>query len=443
MILKRFFLFATVGCSFFLSAGASLAQAPQADQRSTTEIADEVIRKSGVPKEAVAAVVNDTVITTYDVRQRMRLMVISAGGSIHPDALPQLQERALQDLVDEKLKVQETVKFEVPVTEEELQQEITTIAAQSRLRPDELELVLRSQGVSINSLKDQLKSNIAWPQLVQGRFRDRIRVNEDEIEDTLQRMREDASLEQYLVSEICIPVDDPSQAQQYYQGGLQLLEQMRQGVPFSVVAQQFSACTTAAVGGDLGWVRSGELEPELDAAIRELPIGAVTNPIPSQGAFMMLAVRDKREAVVAGEPTFKLAYMSAPASIGENAARLAFEKASSADICAGRTLRIDLGEKIGYTLLENVTMSSLDERFARFIEDLDHKETSPVIQADEAYHAAYVCDKDEGLGLPSRTALENRIYQRQITRIGQQYLRDIERRSTVDIRLKEQLALNG
>ena len=72
---------------------------------------------------------------------------------------------------------------------------------------------------------------------------------------------------------------------------------MRGGVPFSVVAQQFSACTSAAVGGDMGWVRAGELPEELDQAIRDIPIGAVTNPVPSQGAFMILALRDKRAAV--------------------------------------------------------------------------------------------------------------------------------------------------
>ena len=252
--------------------------------------------------------------------------------------------------------------------------------------------------------------------------------------DTLDRMREDASLEQFLVSEICIPVDDPSLAQRYYQAGLQLIEQLRRGVPFTVIAQQFSACTTAAVGGEVGWVRAGELSPELDQAIRELPAGSVTNPIPSEGAFMIMAVRDKREAVIAGEPTFTLAYASAPERLGENAARLAFDKLPNSDACTQRGLRIDLGADIGYALLENVTLDKIDARFSTFIEDLDRGESAPVIKADGFYHAAYVCDKDEGLGLPSREVLESRIRQRQLSRISQQYLRDLERRTAIDVR---------
>ncbi|MEO1242454.1 MAG: peptidylprolyl isomerase [Pseudomonadota bacterium] len=404
---------------------------------------DAVIERSGIPREAVAAIVNDQVITTFDLRQRMRLMLLSAGGQIPVEALPQLQQRALRDLVEEKLKLQEAAEFELEVSDEELQQELAVVAAQSNLQEEQFIKALEADGISPTSLRDQIESGIVWPQLVQGRFRDRIRVNDDEVEDTLNRMREDVSLEQFLVSEICIPVADPSQAQQYYQGSLQLIEQMRAGVPFAVVAQQFSACTTAAVGGDVGWVRAGELPQELDSAIRELPTGAVTNPIPSEGAFIIMAVRDKREAVVAGEPTFKLAYAAASEGIGENAARLAFDKLATADACSDRAMRIDLGEGVGVSLLENVTLGEIDERFREFVEDLDRGDTSAVIRADGAFHTAYVCDKDEGLGLPSREALEERIYGRQLSRIGQQYLRDIERRSMVDIRQKELISLGG
>lgn len=441
--MKRIYLSLSIVCAALLSA-ASAQQAPGSGPAAQAPLtSDEVIERSGIPREAVAAVVNDKVITTFDVRQRMRLTLISAGGRIPPEALPQLQQQVLRELIQEKLKLQETQKFEMEFTDRDFEQELSLMAAQSNLAADELMTVLESQGISERSLKDQIKSSALWPELVQGRFRDRVRISDREIEDTLDRMRADADLEQFLVSEICIPVDDPSRAQQYYQGGLQLLEQMRQGVPFSVIAQQYSACTTAAVGGDVGWVRAGELAPELDQAIQELPAGAVTNPIPSEGAFMIMAVRDKREAVVAGEPTYTLAYASAPLSIGENAARLAFDKLKNADACSQRALRTDLGQDIGYALLENVTVDQIDERFSDFVDGLSRGDTMPLIQADGHYHSAYVCDKDEGLGLPSRDSLESRIFQRQLSRISQQYLRDLERKAAIDTRLDRQLDVNG
>ncbi len=428
----RFSVLSSIAC--ILIAGLGPAQA-QERTNAAGLTSDEVIERSGVPPSAVAAVVNDAVVTTFDVRQRMKLMLISSGGRIPDEAMPQVQAQALRDLIEERLKLQETAEYDLEVTEEEIQTDLAYMAAQSNATVPQLLSELEESGISINSLKEQIRSRIAWPQLVQGRYRDRVRVSEDEIENTLERMREDVSKEQFLVSEICIPVDNPSQAQEYYQGSLQLIEQMRRGVPFTVVAQQFSACTTAAVGGDLGWVRAGELAEELDAAIRALPAGSVTNPIPSDGAFVILAVRDKREAAVAGEPTFTLAYASADESLGNASAHAALEKMETAEMCAGRDLRIDLGQGVGFGLLENVKLEEIDERFRPFVEDLTRGEKSAVIEADGAYHSVLVCDKDEGLGLPSREALENRIYTRQLERISQQYLRDVERSSMVDVRM--------
>jgi len=425
-------------CAALFTSTSTLAQEPE-----TPPTSDEVIARSGLPAEAVAAVVNDQVITTYDVRQRMLLALISAGGRIPPEAMPQLQQQSLNELIQEKLKLEETEKYEMEFSDRDFQNELAGMAAQFNLSPNDLITLLEAQGVSSKSLRAQIQAGVLWPELVQGRYRDRVRVSDDEIEDTMERMREDASLDQFLISELCIPVDDPSRAQQYYQAGLQLIEQMRRGVPFTVIAQQYSGCTTAAVGGDVGWVRAGELAPELDQVIRDLPVGAVTNPVPSEGAFMILAVRDKREATVAGEQTFTLAYASAPAAMGENAARLAFDKLKNSDACSQRALRIDLGQDIGYTLLENVTLDQIDPRFSDFVDGLSRGDLMPVISADGAYHTAYVCDKDEGLGLPSRETLEGRIMQRQLSRISQQYVRDLERRAAIDRRLDSAIDLEG
>ena len=419
---------------FGLAAGAVFGVAAAQGPAENREGLPETYRG---PASAVAAVVNDTVITTFDVQQRMRLMLISAGGRITPQMMPQLQRQALRDLIEEQLKLQEAKEFDLTAEEAELTGELRGMAAQGGLTVDQLEKSLAADGVSLNSLKSQIEAGIVWPKLVQGRYGKRVRVNDDEIESTIERMRADATQEQILVSEICIPVPSPDQAQAYYEGGLQLLEQMRRGVPFAVVAQQFSACTTAAAGGDLGWVRAGELPPEQDQAVRNLPVGAVTNPIASEGAFMILAVRDKREAVKKGETTWTLAYAATPVSTGRAAARIALEKLKSAEACAGgRTLRQDLGPDVDVAIIESATLPMVDERFQSAVENLSRGDLSEIVEADDALHILYACEVDEGLGIPSRDAIEDRLYGRQLERIAQQYLRDVERKSTVDIRLR-------
>lgn len=417
--------FAAIAC-----AGAAVGQAPVDDR------AGLPASYQG-PASAVAAIVNDKVITTFDVQQRMKLMITSSGGRVTQQMLPQLQRQALRDLVEEQLKLQEAKEFEMKPEEGEIAAEIQTMAAAAGMTPDLLEKALADNGIAIDTLATQIESGIVWPRLVQGRYGKRVRVSDDEINQTLERMRADATQEQFLISEICIPVPSPDQAQAYYEGGMQLLEQMRKGVPFAVIAQQFSACTTAAAGGDMGWVRAGELPPDLDAAVRGLPAGAVTNPISSEGAFMILAVRDKREAVKQGEMSWTLAFASTPVSTGRAAARTALEKLKTAEACAGgRTLRQDLGPDVSVAMVESTTLGSVDERFRPAVESLRRGELSEIIEADDALHVLYACEVDEGLGIPSRDSIEERLYNRQLQRIAQQYLRDVERKSTVDIRIE-------
>jgi len=385
---------------------------------------------------AVAAVVHDKVITTFDVDQRIRLMLLSGGQINSPQALAQFQVRALRDLVEEKLKLMEAAKFKVQIPPEEVQAEIADMAAGAGLTVPMLRHILREQNIEFETLEQQLQATIVWPQIISGRFRNRVRVSDEEVEQTLVRMREDASLEQFLVSEICIPVPQPNVAQQYYEGSLQLIEQMRRGVPFSVVAQQFSACTSAAAGGDLGWVRAGELPAELDSVIKILTPGTVSNPIPSDGAFIIMALRDKREAVVQGEQTFTLVYAGTPMSAGRNQAIANLERLKNADICGRSGTRQDLGPDIGMAMMENVKLDAIDPRFRNAVDGLNRGELSPPVEADGYMHAAYVCEKDDGLGLPTRDTIKDRIYSRQLNRISQQYLRDLERAVHVDIRMR-------
>lgn len=427
-----------------LIAGATAAQDAPAPNAAQAESREGLPDTYTGPVSAVAAIVDDKVITTFDVDQRTLMMIIGSGRDAPPDMIPQLRERALKDLVDESLKLNEVKKMEVTVDDAEIEDELKAIASSGGLDVDGLEKVLASQGVAISTLRQQVRANIAWPRLVRGRYGSRVRVSPEEVDATMERMREDATKEQFLVSEICIPVADTSRAQDYYQGALQLIEQMRRGVPFAIVAQQFSACSSAAAGGDLGWVRTGELAPEIDTVIRDLPPQSVTNPIPFEGAFMIYAVRDKRPAVVAGEPTYTLAYASAPLDkVGRNDAILALQKLPSAEACGGHALRQDLGPNIGVTLLENKKLGDIDERFRSAIDGLNRGDMTGPIEQDGYLHIAYVCDKDEGLGLPSRSAIEDRIYGRQLERIAQQYLRDVERNAMVDIKMKSPGSPNG
>ena len=78
-----------------------------------------------------------------------------------------------------------------------------------------------------------------------------------------------------------------------------IVAQIRAGANFQAYARQYSEASTAARGGDLGWVRAGQLPPELAAIVTQMPVGAISDPIPVQGGFSIIALADTRQILVA------------------------------------------------------------------------------------------------------------------------------------------------
>ena len=384
---------------------------------------------------AVAAVVNDAPISTFDVQQRLRLMMASSGAQLDERALAQLQQQALRDLIEERLKLQEFGRFEQSVAEEEIDAELARIAASGGGTPETLARDLAGQGIAVETLRQKIRADIAWEQLVGGRYGSRVNITEAEVEDEMAKMRARARAEQYLLAEICLPVDDPSQAEEMREVGMQMIGQMQQGVPFRALAQQYSACPSAARGGDLGWIAMEEVRPALRAVVPNLSAGNVSLPVEADGMVVLLALRQKRDAARAGEPSYEVAYAGVPKTAGIDAAQAVQARMKETNACASQTLSVDLGPDAAVTALPMLPASAFEPAFRPELSTLKRGEVSGVMEGQAAYHVALMCQRDEGLGLPSRAQVRNDLRAQALERLSRRYLRDVERDSAVDVRL--------
>src|SRR5574338_3539 len=263
--------------------------------------------------EGVAAVVNDHVISTFDVRQRATLLIASAG--LQPSAEMQQRARtqALCDLVDERLELDEAANFHISITPQEIDRRLGDIARQNNTDVAGLARQLGSAGVSISTLRDQIQADIAWTRLINGLYANRLRISEDEIRATQERIVANASRPQYQISEIFLPADNEQEFNEMEQGAMRLLQEMQRGAPFPLVARQFSRAPSAAAGGDLGWIAAPELAPELQPIAERLQPGQVSLPVRTQTGVYIIAMRDKRNGAAAGSTSqVSLRQISAP-----------------------------------------------------------------------------------------------------------------------------------
>jgi len=229
--------------------------------------------------ESVAAVVNDEIISTYDLAQRMRLLIATSGIQATEQNLQQFQRQALISLVDDHLqlhelrRVERDQKMKIIASDDDIREELSAMARENNMSVDQFLNVLKQQGIGRETLFMQFRAQISWQRWIQGRYGSRLRIGDDQIKATQAKLLADASKPQYEVSEVFIDASRAGGLDAAMQGAQQLVAQMQQGAPFNAVARQFSSAATAASGGDAGWVSPGEMPPEVDAALNQLRPG--------------------------------------------------------------------------------------------------------------------------------------------------------------------------
>src|SRR6185503_16047048 len=110
----------------------------------------------------------------------------------------------------------------------------------------------------------------------------------------LDRLNASKGTEEYRVGEIFLSATPDTQNQTLTNAN-KILEQLRGGASFAGYARQYSEASTAAVGGDLGWVRPEQLPQPLAVALRQMTAGTVSNPIAVPGGVSIIAVQDTRK----------------------------------------------------------------------------------------------------------------------------------------------------
>ncbi|HVI19181.1 MAG TPA: peptidylprolyl isomerase [Gaiellales bacterium] len=254
-----------------------------------------------VVPQRIAAVVNDDVITSQDLIDRLNLAI--ATGNLPNDAATRqrLAPQVLRGLVDEKLQLQEAKRLGQTPSDAEVDQAVTTVAQRNRTTGPELLNYLSQRGLNPATLREQLRAQVAWLKVLGREVRPRIVVTQEQIDLAMKRSAVKAGDRELLISEILLPVYSRGQEASVTDDARGLVATLRGGASFAALARQVSASASAQNGGDLGWVRVSAITPDLRDQIEALPVGQISDPIVSPAGVHIFQVRDQR-AVAAAAP---------------------------------------------------------------------------------------------------------------------------------------------
>ena len=382
----------------------------------------------------IAAVVNDDVITTFDLRQRALFMMATQGIKVSKETQQRVLAQAMKNLVDEKLQIQESKKYDQTISDEAVNRGVQQIISRNGISVDDFATRLAQAGISISTLRDQVRSEIAWERIISGLYGTRIRISDAQINETVNRLSANANKPSYNIAEIYIEASiDIGGMEGALQGAQAMITQLREGAPFPVLAQQFSSAPSAAAGGNIGWIREGELREELNANILEMEKGQISQPISVPGGVYVIALIDKQVSTAETFYTLKqINYiMDNESEIPE--ARVAIKEATAA-FKSCDTLSADIAgiSGIANNTMGEVKATEMTEEILELLGKTDVGSVSEPMTTPNALISLIVCDRQvKGSNIPTRDQVENRLLSQQEAQASKRHLRDLRRKATI------------
>src|ERR1700761_4893276 len=134
---------------------------------------------SPVWAQQIACMINGEPITNFDVEQRSKLLMLSTHKQ--PD-----RKDVINELIDEKVKIREGKKFSIDPSASDIDQSYAAMSGRMHLSPEQLTKSLESQGVRVETLKERIKADMVWSNLVRGRYKESLQVNERDVEEQVK-----------------------------------------------------------------------------------------------------------------------------------------------------------------------------------------------------------------------------------------------------------------
>ena len=426
-----------------------------------------------------AAVVNDIVISTYDLEQRIKLAMVTSGQQPNADLAKRLHDQILRQLVDEMLQLLEAQKFNVKVTNDDVEGALKRIGQQNNITSEQITKMLDDNGIARATLNQQIQADIAWQKLVQQRLAPRVTVSDQDIDDVLARMKETASSAQYLLAEIYVPVESPEKEGQARESITNIRAQLSQGASFAAMARQFSKTSTSNAGGDMGWVTQADLQPEVAKVVRTMSPASVSEPIRSSGGFYLVGLREKRSAAgskpEAATPTPPPRPSKRPRSPRRCRAALRWRRSKSPSPAELRRKSRRRSEQTAIKLFQSVNgcgnlaalakangattvplgavdVKDLAPDFRKILEKTPNGRSTPPLRSGTGVQMFVICSGgmvpaqgqvaggDTGdhtvkpFVMPTREDIQNRLYSQELSMMARRYLRDLRRDASIDIR---------
>jgi peptidyl-prolyl cis-trans isomerase SurA len=391
----------------------------------------------------IAAIVNDEVITTEDVAERRALLMATNNIPQTPETIARFTPRVVQSLVDERIEMQEARRLSIKVGEAEMNAALRQMEESRRVPAGSLEDSLKSQNLSLRSMKAQIEAQIAWNKMVQRKLRREVSISQDEIARAQQAAAADPGVPQVRLAAVSIIVPKPEMEAKQSAFAQQISEELKNGKTLADLAPQLAAREDVRLSPP-AWVEEEKLQPALQQALRAMQPGEASPPLKSMNTFQLIQLLDRRVAKKVPDATevlLKEMVLQVPAKPDQ---KTLLELRSSADQvmanpgdCSSETIGATVPAKVSFT---RMIFGKMPNELKPVIADLSVTQTSKPILTSAGLRMYMLCERiDPGQGnLPPVAEVRRQLFNEKIDLEAQKHLRNLKRDAFIEIKGSKQ-----
>ncbi|MBW2965935.1 peptidylprolyl isomerase [Candidatus Woesearchaeota archaeon] len=224
-----------------------------------------------IKKAHNVAVVNDVKITAEELDKHYNFIFFIMG---YPEEYKQIitKDAILEQLINEKLLLEEAAKQGIDVDNEDVDKRIKEMLNQNLLTEEQFKDRLSEGGFSFDDFENYFKNQLVMSEFLNETLFSEIEISDSEIEEYYEKNKESyiAKEEQIRARHILIETEEEAQ---------DILKELRKGVDFAELAEERSIGPSSARGGDLGFFSKGTMVKEFEDAVFDLRIGGISDPI--------------------------------------------------------------------------------------------------------------------------------------------------------------------
>ena len=431
---------ALLSTTLLISSG--LAASAKAPVQTGEKITSPAQKAPSGDLNRIVAIVNDDIISTKDVNDRIMLVLATTGLNNTPEIQKKLKAQIIRGLIDEHLQMQAAKRINITITDADVQQAIAGIEKERGKPAGSLKKFLVNNGVSSSAFEDQIRAQLVWSKFIARKIAPSITISDDEIRAEQERLsREGATQTEYQLASLLLPVMQPDDAEPTEKLAEKLVSEIKGGANFEAIAGQLSS-----VGGKQSspqWVQASHLDPYLKKALELMGDKGVSAPIKTPAGYQIIQLLNKKEERQTSDAEVALKQLilslkeEAQGKEVEVLMEIAKSIAKNPGTCEEKTVAgIDSFEGLNIDVSQiRMKLSDMSPAMKPFVEPLAVGEISEPFAAPDGLHLLMLCERMVmPLPGPAKEKVRQQLFDEKIDLETMKQLRDLRREAYVDIR---------